>query len=196
LRRLMDGLGLNNTTLLIDNYDSFTYNLMHCLQIGGAEVIVKRNNEKNLLEISSQVNKIVISPGPSSPENSGLSKKIVEAFKGQKPILGICLGMQIINEVFDGITIKAPYPVHGKTSAIKINPECVLFNKLPSQITVARYHSLVCDKIQSDFILTAQDHSIPMAFENKDLALYGLQFHPESFLTQYGQEMIDNFLAL
>lgn len=193
---LINGLGMKNKVLLIDNYDSFTYNLMHLLQSSGAEVIVKQNDDQRLIPLSVQFDKIVVSPGPSLPKNSGLSKFIVETHFRTKPILGVCLGMQIINEVFSGKTIKAPYPVHGKSSTIEVDINSQIFKGTPKHFTAARYHSLICSEISSEFFVTAWERFLPMAFEHKNYPLFGLQFHPESFLSAYGQQCINNFLQI
>ncbi len=187
---------MKNKVLLIDNFDSFTYNLSHCLEISGFTVTILRNNNRALFDVISKVSHIVISPGPSTPQNSGFSKEIVSRFYKEKRILGICLGMQAINEVLGGDTIKAPFPVHGKISRIAIDNSSNLFRDMPALIKAARYHSLICSNICSQLAVTSEHKNIPMAFEHKNYPLYGVQFHPESFLTEYGLKIISNFFRI
>ena len=187
---------IKNKVLLIDNFDSFTYNLSHCLEISGFNVTILRNNNRALFDVISKVSHIVISPGPSTPQNSGFSKEIVSRFYKEKRILGICLGMQAINEVLGGDTIKAPFPVHGKINRIAIDNSSNLFRDMPALIKAARYHSLICSNICSQLAVTSEHDNIPMAFEHKNYPLYGIQFHPESFLTEYGLKIISNFFRI
>ena len=185
---------MKTKVLLIDNFDSFTYNLAHYLDVAGSHVTVIRNNNNSLFDAIENFNNVVVSPGPSTPNNAGLSIEIVKRFYKEKSILGICLGMQVINEVFEGKTIKAPYPVHGKISPVSINTTSTLFTDLPEIIKVARYHSLICSEVSPSLKITSQLDSIPMAFEHIKYPLFGVQFHPESFLTEYGLKIISNFL--
>lgn len=180
--------------LLIDNYDSFTYNLLHYLQISGAAVEVMRNDSLGVEDAAKVADALVISPGPSSPRNAGLSFRIVRRHLTDKPVLGVCLGMQIINEVLGGKTVKAPYPVHGKTCRISVDGGDDLFRGLPSQIQVARYHSLMCGEVPAELKLLAVYRTVPMAFRYGNLPVWGVQFHPESFLTPQGQKIINNFV--
>lgn len=181
--------------LLIDNYDSFTYNLYYLLQqnySGLVEVI--RNDKINIRKVSFY-DAIVISPGPGKPEDSGLSMEILKLFHQTHPILGICLGMQCINEFFAGKTIKAPYPVHGKQDVIKLISPSLLLEGLIEPVRVARYHSLIISGISSVLEVKAiTNDDLPMVIEHKTLQIYGIQFHPESFMTPQGNKMIVNFL--
>jgi len=182
--------------LLIDNYDSFTYNLYHFLCTAGAGAEILRNDSSELPGSIDKFDALVISPGPSSPANSGLSRQITEKFLERKPVLGVCLGMQIINEIYGGRTMRAEIPVHGKVSEIELKAGCALFKDLPQKFKAARYHSLICADIKSPLRITAAEKEIPMALDHQDHLVYGVQFHPESFLTEFGQEMINNFVSL
>ena len=183
--------------LMIDNYDSFTYNVVQLIMsITSVDMVVKRNDEctiDNLLSLAPDG--IVISPGPKAPQDAGLSKQIIKEFGPHVPILSICLGMQCLNEVFGGETREAKIPVHGKTSLISHNGKG-LFGGVSSPLRVARYHSLVIDRIPSSLevdAVTVSD-SIPMAIHHKAYRAFGVQFHPESFLTDEGDKIIRNFL--
>lgn len=184
--------------LLIDNFDSFTYNLYHYFLKENAMVDVFRNNDSKLTsaDFIQSYDAIVLSPGPSNPKNSGYSMDIVAQWYQSKPIFGVCLGMQIINEFFGGKTIKAPYPVHGKKAPIAIIHTSPLFHKIPSNFQAARYHSLICSDVPDVLKVTAIYQEIPMSLEHYQLPIYGVQFHPESFMTEYGQRIIHNFLRI
>ena len=188
--------------LMIDNYDSFTYNLVQYFQRLDQDVLVKRNDEISIAEIK-QLNPehIVLSPGPCSPNEAGISLQVVEQLKGQLPILGICLGHQTIAQALGADVIRAKQVMHGKTSLVKHSNQGV-FNGLANPLTVCRYHSLVVDKqsLPSDFIITAwteqnSDFDEIMGIMHNDLALEGVQFHPEAILTQQGLELLANFLT-
>ncbi|MBL4694422.1 aminodeoxychorismate/anthranilate synthase component II [Candidatus Gracilibacteria bacterium] len=177
--------------LLIDNYDSFTYNLFQQIESLGAKVIVKKHDE----DISKlKPSKIVISPGPGRPEDAGNSMKVIKKFYKSIPILGVCLGHQCIGEIFGSKIIQAQNILHGKTSEI-FHTEDKLFHGLTNPVTVARYHSLVIDKTPKDFSLTAWDENDEiMAIHHNKYPLFGIQFHPESFLTTEGNKLMQNFL--
>ncbi|NHH90029.1 aminodeoxychorismate/anthranilate synthase component II [Pseudoalteromonas sp. MB47] len=188
--------------LMIDNYDSFTYNLVQYFQRLDQDVLVKRNDEISIAEII-QLNPehIVLSPGPCSPNEAGISLQVVEQLKGQLPILGICLGHQTIAQALGADVIRAKQVMHGKTSLVKHSNQGV-FNGLANPLTVCRYHSLVVDKqsLPSDFTITAwteqnSDFDEIMGIMHNDLALEGVQFHPEAILTQQGLELLANFLT-
>ena len=188
--------------LMIDNYDSFTYNLVQYFQRLDQDVLVKRNDEISIAEIK-QLNPehIVLSPGPCSPNEAGISLQVVEQLKGQLPILGICLGQQTIAQALGADVIRAKQVMHGKTSLVKHSNQGV-FNGLANPLTVCRYHSLVVDKqsLPSDFTITAwteqnSDFDEIMGIMHNDLALEGVQFHPEAILTQQGLELLANFLT-
>ncbi|WP_229146123.1 aminodeoxychorismate/anthranilate synthase component II [Alcanivorax sp. 1008] len=188
--------------LMIDNYDSFTYNIVQYLQELGAEVVVKRNDELSLDEIAAVgADRLVISPGPCTPNEAGISMEAIEHFAGQLPILGVCLGHQSMGQVFGGKVVRARQVMHGKTSPIYHNGKGV-FHGLPSPFTATRYHSLVVEKdsLPDCFEITAwtqnDDGSMEeiMGLRHKTLDVEGVQFHPESILTEHGHAMLKNFL--
>ena len=196
---------------MIDNFDSFTYNLVQYFNELGAEVVVKRNDEISIRSIKSLDPKhIVISPGPKAPAQAGISLDVIEAFAGVKPILGVCLGHQAIAQVFGGSVICAEKVMHGKTSQIRHNGDGV-FVGLNNPLTVTRYHSLVVDRdslpdcfavtawtehqnVESDKHNTDFVHQI-MGIKHKDYNLHGVQFHPEAILTEQGHQLLANFLS-
>lgn len=185
--------------LMIDNYDSFTYNLVQYLGELGEELVVKRNDEITLEEIEAMApTYLMISPGPCTPNEAGISLKAIEHFAGKIPILGVCLGHQAIAQVFGGEVIRAKTLMHGKTSSIT-HEGMGLFSDLPSPIDVTRYHSLIVDEksFPDQLQVTAwtSDGEI-MALKHKTLPIEGVQFHPESIMSQFGKEMLKNFLEL
>ena len=185
--------------LMIDNYDSFTYNIVqYCLELG-ANLKVIRNDELSVEEIKKlNPEKIIISPGPSTPKEAGVSVDVIK--KINKPILGVCLGHQSIAYAFGGEIIRAKNLMHGKTSEIEITKGNTLFNKLPNSFRVTRYHSLVVNKenLPKNLIPTSYslDDNEIMSLRVKDKPIFGVQFHPESIMSEYGKEIIDNFLKL
>lgn len=182
--------------VLIDNYDSFTYNLQHCFTLAEAKVAVHHPDYPLLKKSIRTADGIVISPGPSHPANALHTRNIVQEFYKDKPIFGVCLGMQIINEIFGGTTKRAPLPVHGKTAQIDLDLNSPLFRGMPGQIKAARYHSLICDSIAPSLNVIAQYNNIVMALQHTKYPIYGVQFHPESFLSEYGRGIIHNFVSL
>ncbi len=187
--------------LMIDNYDSFTFNLAQYFQRLGQEVAVKRNDEITIEEIQALApDYLVISPGPRTPDEAGISLAAVERFQGRLPILGVCLGHQAIAQVFGQRVMRAERVMHGKTSDIAHSGKR-LFNRLPQPLTVTRYHSLLVKEIPRDFELDAWFDSPEygreiMAVSHKTMPIYGVQFHPESILTDRGLDLLDNFLNL
>jgi anthranilate synthase component 2 len=184
---------------MIDNYDSFTYNIVQYCQELGAELKVIRNDEMSIEQIETlNPEKIILSPGPATPNEAGVCLDVVEYFKGKIPILGICLGHQTIAQAFGGEVIRAKNLMHGKTSTIKQTGEFCIFDTLPQEFTATRYHSLVVkkDNLPVCIIPTAvsSDDEEIMALKIDGYEIYGLQFHPESIMSQYGHEMLDNFL--
>ncbi|EPO7772089.1 TPA: aminodeoxychorismate synthase component 2 [Klebsiella aerogenes] len=183
--------------LLIDNYDSFTWNLYQYFCELGAEVLVKRNDELTLAEIASLApEKIVISPGPCTPDESGISLDVIRRYAGKTPLLGVCLGHQAIAQVFGAAIVRAAQVMHGKTSLIEHNGEGV-FKGLNNPLTVTRYHSLVIDPptLPADFIVTARSASGEiMGIRHRQWDLEGVQFHPESILSEQGHRLLENFL--
>ena len=188
--------------LMIDNYDSFTYNVVQYLGELGADVQVHRNDEITIEQIRElNPEKIVISPGPCTPNEAGVSLQVLESFKGKLPILGICLGHQSIGQAFGGDIIRASRVMHGKTSPVHHNDTGV-FKGLPNPLTATRYHSLVIDKdtLPDCLEITAwtnnDDGSMEeiMGVRHKEFDIEGVQFHPESILTECGHELLNNFL--
>ncbi len=184
--------------LVIDNYDSFTYNLVHILEKYD-DVKVYRNNRITLKEIKKlNPGNIVISPGPGRPEDAGISKDLIQEFKDKIPILGVCLGHQCIGEVFGGEIIKADKVFHGKISEIKqINKSDKLFAGIKDKFTATRYHSLIInrDNLPESLEVLAETASGEiMALKHRKYNLYGVQFHPESILTEVGQKLISNLI--
>ncbi|MCC0648197.1 aminodeoxychorismate/anthranilate synthase component II [Clostridioides sp. ZZV15-6598] len=183
--------------LMIDNYDSFVYNLVQYIEELGERVIVKRNNEitlRDIEELNPEV--IVLSPGPCSPKEAGICIDIVEYFKGKKPILGICLGHQTIGHVFGGNIIKAQQPVHGKVYSINHVNKGV-FSGLKNPLNVTRYHSLIIDSntVPEELEVTATTNKGEiMGIRHKEYLIEGVQFHPEAILSEYGHEMLKNFI--
>ena len=186
--------------LMIDNYDSFTYNIVQYLGELGADVEVARNDEITLDEVAQRikdgVQRLVISPGPCSPAEAGISVAAIQRFAGQLPILGVCLGHQAIGAAFGGTIVRAQVLMHGKTSVITTTQEGV-FADLPRQFTVNRYHSLAIERstCPTDLVVTAwTDDGEIMGVRHKTLGIEGVQFHPESILTEHGHAMLKNFL--
>lgn len=183
--------------LLIDNYDSFTWNLYQYFCELGAEVVVKRNDELTLSDISALApDKLVISPGPCTPTEAGISLAAITHFAGQLPILGVCLGHQAIAQAFGATIVRAENVMHGKTSAISHNNTGV-FNGLNNPLTVTRYHSLVIDPatLPACFEVTAwTDKQEIMGIRHRGIDLEGVQFHPESILSEQGHQLLANFL--
>jgi anthranilate synthase/aminodeoxychorismate synthase-like glutamine amidotransferase len=184
--------------LMIDNYDSFTFNLVQMFRQYPLEVMVVRNDAVRLDEVDALTpDYIVISPGPRDPQHAGISMPLMAAWRHRVPILGVCLGMQCLNEVFGGRTIRSPRPLHGKTSAV-YHEGRGLFSGLPSPFKAARYHSLAVEPgTDRHLVITARtEDGIIMGLSHRTCPLHGVQFHPESFLTQHGFGLIENFLHL
>lgn len=184
--------------LVIDNYDSFTFNLVQLLGRKKCKTIVKRNNETTIKELYRiNPDKILISPGPGSPSNAGISVEIIN-LKSDIPILGVCLGHQVIASVFGYQVVKAPQPVHGNTSKIKHDAKTI-FKDIPQKINVMRYHSLIISgpKLENELEISAKTlDGLIMGIRHKFLPIEGVQFHPESILTEFGSELIQNWLML
>lgn len=185
--------------LVIDNYDSFTYNLVQYLSELGAAVEVYRNDEINLEEIESKrPERIVISPGPGTPDNAGISLAVIKRFAGKLPILGVCLGHQAIAQAFGGVVARAPALMHGKTSEI-IHDGKTIFGGLDDRFSAGRYHSLIVERSSFPACLeisaTTPDGTI-MGLRHRELPLEGVQFHPESILTNSGKKILANFLSI
>ncbi|MDD5634798.1 MAG: aminodeoxychorismate/anthranilate synthase component II [Candidatus Omnitrophica bacterium] len=183
--------------LLIDNYDSFTYNLFQIFAKEGAEVLVRRNDQITLKEIRTlKPEKIIISPGPRTPADAGISNDIIKRLYAHIPILGICLGHQCIVACFGGRIRRIRKILHGKTSAIIHNNTGIL-KDVPNPFEGARYHSLETVDIPSSLeVIAATSDGVVMAVKHKKTPVFGLQFHPESFLTESGEKIIENFIKL
>jgi anthranilate synthase component 2 len=185
--------------LMIDNYDSFTYNIVqYCLELG-ASLKVIRNDELSIEEIEAlNPEKIIISPGPATPNEAGVSLEVIKHFAGKVPILGICLGHQAIAQAFGGEVIRAKRMMHGKTSTIAQHSPTCLFEGLPESFTTTRYHSLVVNQENLPDSITPTAYSTDdneiMALEVKGMPVYGVQFHPESILSEHGYDILRNFL--
>ena len=183
--------------LVIDNYDSFTFNLVQYLGILGAEVMVKRNDTITIEEITTlKPERILVSPGPCTPNEAGISMEVIRSFSGQLPILGVCLGHQSIGQVFGGDVVRAGRIMHGKTSPIEHNNQGV-FTGLPSPFLATRYHSLVVDNetLPECLRVTARsDDGEIMGLRHTEHPTEGVQFHPESILTEHGLELMRNWL--
>ncbi len=183
--------------LLLDNYDSFTYNLYQYLSELGADVQVRRNDQITLDEIEAlQPDYIVVSPGPCTPNEAGLSCQVIETFGPRIPLLGVCLGHQAIGQVYGGHVIRAPEPMHGKTSPMK-HQEQGVFRGLPHPFEANRYHSLIVERSSLPEMLeiTAEtDDGIIMGLKHRTYPVEGVQFHPESIMTPVGKDLLRNFL--
>ncbi|WP_054200183.1 anthranilate synthase component II [Clostridium baratii] len=185
--------------LMIDNYDSFTYNLVRYFEELNEKVIVYRNDKINNKIINElKPSGIVISPGPKAPKDAKEVLDIIDNFKGKVPILGICLGHQCIGEYFKGNIVKGVRPIHGKISKITNTGEGI-FKGLPSEFNVTRYHSLIIDKetFPKELKITAQtEDGVIMGIEHRNMKIYGVQYHPEAVLTEEGHSLLNNFIKI
>lgn len=185
--------------LLIDNYDSFVHNLARYVRELGHEAVVIRNTELTVAEIEAQrPAAIIISPGPCTPEEAGISVPVIQALGGRIPMLGVCLGHQAIGAAYGANVIRAPEPVHGRVSWVK-HQGTPLFQNVSNPFLATRYHSLIVEEasLPSTLQITARTNDgLPMALEDADRRVYGLQFHPESVLTEFGHQLLANFLTL
>lgn len=186
--------------LIIDNYDSFTYNLVQYIGELGAEMRVLMNDEVTVAEIASELkpSKILISPGPGTPDDAGVSLEIISEFAGECPILGVCLGHQAIGQSFGASVVPAPEPVHGKPAMITHNNEDV-FEAVGNPFEAGRYHSLVVarDEFPEVLEITAEtEDGIVMGLRHREYEIHGVQFHPESILTPEGRKLLQNFLSI
>ena len=188
---------------VLDNYDSFTYNLVQYLGELGAQVEVRRNDQVTIEEIEAmQPQRIVISPGPCTPQDAGISIGLIRYFAGRVPILGVCLGHQAIGAAFGGHVVRAPHLMHGKTSAV-LHDNRTIYRGLPSPMTATRYHSLIVEErnlpeeLEVSAWTTEKDGSRTiMGLRHRKCSVEGVQFHPESVLTDAGKKLVGNFLAV
>lgn len=179
---------------VIDNYDSFVYNLVRYLKEAGCEVDVKRNNQLNFVNICDS-DGILLSPGPGIPSEAGQLLDVIEAFGRTKKILGVCLGHQAIAESFGGTIVQSEIAIHGKSSELIHDNLSPIFTKVPTQFEAGRYHSWHVDNTPHNFKITARtSEGKNMAMEHNELPIYGVQFHPESILTPHGRQIITNWL--
>ena len=180
--------------IVIDNYDSFTYNLVHYLEDLDCEVTVKRNDNINLKYVE-KFDKILISPGPGIPDEAGMTKKIIEEFYDKKSILGVCLGHQAIGEVFGGKLLNLKEVFHGVSTEIEIVANDPLFEKIPNKFKVGRYHSWIVKDLNDSLVpLAYDDNKNVMALKHKDHDVWGVQSHPESILTEHGKTILKNWI--
>ena len=185
--------------LMIDNYDSFVYNLVRYFEDLGEEIIIYRNDKITIKDIESMnIDGIVISPGPKSPNEAGLSLDIIDKFKEKLPILGICLGHQCIGHYFNAVVKKGNEPVHGKMFNITHNNKGI-FEEVKNPLRVTRYHSLIVDKENfpdSLEIISETEDNIIMGIKHKEYPIYGVQFHPEAEMTEEGHKILNNFIKI
>ena len=185
--------------LMIDNYDSFTYNLVQYFGELGQDLKVYRNNKITIAEIEKMnPDRIVVSPGPCTPKEAGISIEVIRHFAGRIPILGVCLGHQSIGDAFGGVVIRAPYLMHGKTSMIHHDGKTI-FKGLPNPFEATRYHSLIIKRETMPSVLEVSawtDDGVVMGVRHKQHKVEGVQFHPESILTGVGKDLLRNFLKL
>jgi len=188
---------MRRRVLVIDNFDSFVYNLVQYLGALGAEPIVRRSDTTLAEVVALEPDGVLISPGPGRPDHAGVSNEVIAHFSGRKPVLGVCLGLQCIGQVFGGTVVRAPEIMHGKTSLIRHSGTGV-FAGLPQPLEATRYHSLVVgrDTVPSVLEVTAEtDDGLVMGLRHRQAPTEGVQFHPESILTVGGQDLVGNFLA-
>ncbi len=186
--------------LVIDNYDSFTYNLVQYLGELGAEIVVRRNDEVTIKEIENtlQPEKILISPGPGTPDNAGISLEVLKRFANKIPILGVCLGHQAIGQMFGGKVVRAPEPVHGKPVKIQHDGKTI-FAGVENNFSAGRYHSLIVERDSFPECLeisAASPDGLIMGLRHKFYKIEGVQFHPESILTTQGKKLLQNFILM
>ncbi len=187
--------------LVIDNYDSFVYNLVQYLGELGADPIVHRSDALGLDELQAiEPDAVLVSPGPGAPSEAGLSNEVIRAFTGKVPVLGVCLGHQCIGEVFGATVVRAEQVMHGKTSEVRHDGSGV-FAGLPDPLTVTRYHSLVVDPAtiaaDGELVVTARtEDGVVMGIAHREFPVFGVQFHPESILTEAGHDLVGNFVAM
>ena len=207
VRAPLDSTTLESLVFVLDNYDSFTYNLVQYLGELGAEVEVYRNDELTVEQVQAmKPERILLSPGPCTPGEAGILVPLIRAMAGKAPILGVCLGHQAIGEAFGGNVVRAEHLMHGKTSAVEHDGKGI-FASLPTPLTCTRYHSLIVeeDSLPAELAVTARTAekvgggkkgSVIMGLRHRSLPIEGVQFHPESVLTEGGHQMIRNFLDM
>jgi len=187
--------------LMIDNYDSFTYNIVQYCQELGADLKVVRNDELTIEQIKAlNPTKIILSPGPATPDDAGVTLDVIKEFKDTTPLFGVCLGHQSIAQAFGAKVVRAKNMMHGKTSQVEQSKDTPIFKDMPKEFRATRYHSLVVEKESVPDIIETTAYSLDdneiMALQIKDKPIYGVQFHPESIMSEFGHKMLDNFLKL
>lgn len=188
---------------VLDNYDSFTYNLVQYLGELGVEVVVRRNDQVTVEEVENlNPERILLSPGPCTPEEAGITIEVVKRFSGKVPVLGVCLGHQAIGAAFGGKVIRAPHLMHGKTSEV-LHDNKTIFLGLPSPMTATRYHSLIVEESSLPAVLEVSAYTTErdgtktiMGLRHRKFPVEGVQFHPESVLTSAGKKLVENFLSI
>lgn len=189
---------MNRRVLVIDNFDSFVYILVQYLGELGAEPVVVRNDAASLADLDAlEPDAVLVSPGPGRPDQAGISNDAIRHFAGRRPVLGVCLGHQCIGEVYGGEVVRAPELMHGKTSIIR-HGGLGVFDDLPQPLEATRYHSLIVDRdsLPDDLEITAEtDQGLIMGLRHRELAVEGVQFHPESILSVGGKQLLTNWLA-
>lgn len=184
------------SVLLIDNYDSFTWNLVQAFGALGANVIVHRNDAISVSDaLALEPTHVIVSPGPGAPAQAGISKALIKACAGKIPVLGVCLGHQAIVEAFGGWVVRAPVPIHGKSSIITHDGRTI-FADMPPELEVGRYHSLIAGIVPDELEVSASVDNLVMAVRHKRYAIDGVQFHPESILTPEGSRLLSNLLQV
>jgi len=193
-------MNIKDRVLIIDNYDSFTYNLYQYIGTIRPDVVVIRNDKITPAQIAAEKpSHIVISPGPGFPKDAGVSEAVISQVSLGIPVLGVCLGHQAIGECFGGSVVHAARLMHGKTSPVFLNKSCPLFSALPDMIHAGRYHSLIVDRasLPDSLMITAETNEGEiMGLMHKEYPIFGIQFHPESVMTSYGMDMIKAFLEV
>ena len=183
--------------VIIDNYDSFTYNLVQYLGELGAEMLVLRNDDAGVEEIEQvRPDRLLISPGPGRPEGAGVTLAAIDHFAGRVPILGVCLGHQAIGQLYGGKVVRGPEPVHGKSAGVKHDGRTI-FEGVPQDFAAGRYHSLVVERESMPDVLEISaetDEGVVMGLRHREMDIEGVQFHPESILTEHGKTLLSNFL--
>ena len=191
---------MGEKVLLVDNYDSFTYNLVQYLGELGAEVVVRRNDEVTVKDVEDEIrpDRVVVSPGPGTPDDAGVSMELIATLAGHTPLLGVCLGHQAIGQIFGGRVVRGPEPVHGKPSEICHDGKTI-FEGLDYRFPAGRYHSLVVEREtlpESLEVSATTPDGLIMGLRHREHAVEGVQFHPESILTTEGKRLLANFLKL
>lgn len=181
--------------LIVDNFDSFTWNLTDYIEQTGEEILLVRNTVCPEDSFSEKIKGVVLSPGPGKPEDAGFLLNYVRYYEKRKPVLGICLGHQAIAQLYGSAIGKAPHPSHGKISEIHLDTSHYLFTGLPQKINVVRYHSLIAEKLPDNLRIICQTENLIMGVSHTEYPVCGIQFHPEAYLTDYGQTIIQNWIS-